>query len=39
MKIDKGLPVERNKMLMGLVTNKLLLAFKNKKGFLDRLVM
>jgi hypothetical protein len=26
-------------MLMGLVTNKLLLAFKNKKGFLDRLVM
>lgn len=39
MKIDKGLPVERNKMLMGLVTNKLLLAFKNKPGFLDRLVM
>jgi hypothetical protein len=39
MRIDKGLPVERNKMLMGLVTNKLLLAFKNKKGFLDRLVM
>jgi hypothetical protein len=30
MKLDKGLPVERNKMLMGLVTNKLLLAFKNK---------
>ena len=39
IKIDKGQPVERNKMLMGLVTNKLLLAFKNKKGFLDRLVM
>lgn len=39
MKIDKGLPVEKNKMLMGLVTNKLLLAFKNKPGFLDRLVM
>jgi hypothetical protein len=39
IKIDKGQPVEKNKMLMGLVTNKLLLAFKNKKGFLDRLVM
>lgn len=38
-KLDKGQPVERNKMMMGLVTNKLLLAFKNKPGFLDRLVM
>jgi hypothetical protein len=37
--LDKGLPVEKNKMLMGLVTNKLLLAFKNKKGFLERLVL
>jgi hypothetical protein len=38
-KIDKGQPVEKNKMLMGLVTNKLLLAFKNKPNFLNRLVM
>jgi len=38
IKIDKGQPVEKNKMLMGLVTNKLLLAFKNKKGFLEGLV-
>ena len=34
---DKSL--EKNKMLLGLVINKLLLAFKNKKGFLEGLVM
>jgi hypothetical protein len=34
---DKGL--QRNKMALGLATNKLLLAFKNKPGFLEELVM
>jgi hypothetical protein len=38
-KLDKGKSIEKNKMLMGLVTNKLLLAFKNKPRFLERLVM
>lgn len=31
--------VYRNKMLLGLVINKLILAFKNKKNFLEDLVM
>lgn len=34
---DKGLA--SNKLVLGLVTNKMLLAFKNKPGFLDTLVM
>jgi hypothetical protein len=38
-RIDKEKSLEKNKMLMGLVTNKLLLAFKNKPGFLETLVM
>jgi len=38
-KLDKDKSIEKNKMLMGLVTNKLLLAFKNKPGFLEELVM
>lgn len=38
-KIDKSLSVERNRMMMGLVVNKLLLAFKNKPNFLEELVM
>ena len=38
-KIDTNLPAFRNKMLLGLVINKLLLAFKNKPGFLEELVM
>jgi hypothetical protein len=38
-KIDKNSPLKKNKMMMGLVTNKLLLAFKNKPGFLERLIM
>ena len=38
-KIDTDLPVFKNKMLLGLVINKLLLAFKNKPGFLEELVM
>ena len=29
---EKELPLQKNKMLMGFVVNKLLLAFKNKKG-------
>jgi hypothetical protein len=38
-RIDKEKSLEKNKMLMGLVVNKLLLAFKNKPGFLETLVM
>jgi hypothetical protein len=38
-KFDKNSSLKRNKMMMGLVTNKLLLAFKNKPGFLERLIM
>ena len=38
-KLDKDKSLEKNKMLMGLVVNKLLLAFKNKPGFLETLVM
>jgi len=38
-KIDKNKSIQRNKMAMGFVCNKLLLAFKNKPGFLEELVM
>ena len=38
-KIDRNSDVKKNKMLMGLVANKLLLAFKNKPGFLEELVL
>jgi hypothetical protein len=38
-RLDKDKSLEKNKMLMGFVINKLLLAFKNKKGFLEGLVM
>jgi len=38
-KLDKDKSLVKNKMLMGLVANKLLLAFKNKPGFLETLVM
>ena len=38
-KLDKNSPVAKNKQALGLVTNKLLLAFKNKPGFLEELVM
>jgi hypothetical protein len=38
-KIDKVKSVRENKLLMGLVANKLLLAFKSKGGFLEYLVM
>jgi len=38
-KLDKDSSLSKNKMAMGLVANKLLLAFKNKPGFLEELVM
>lgn len=38
-RLDKEKSLQKNKMLLGLVINKLLLAFKNKKGFLEGLVM
>ena len=38
-RFDKEKSLQKNKMLLGLVINKLLLAFKNKSGFLESLVM
>jgi len=38
-KLDKDASLAKNKMALGLVANKLLLAFKNKPGFLEELVM
>ncbi len=38
-KYNKENEIGRNKLLMGLVCNKLLLAYKNKPGFLEELVM
>ena len=38
-RLDKEKSLQQNKMLLGLVINKLLLAFKNKPGFLEGLVM
>jgi hypothetical protein len=38
-RVDKEKSLQNNKMLLGLVINKLLLAFKNKPGFLESLVM
>ena len=38
-RFDKESSLQRNKMLLGLVINKLILAFKNKKGFMEDLVM
>jgi len=38
-RLDKEKPLLKNKMLLGFVINKLLLAFKNKPGFLEGLVM
>lgn len=37
--LDKEKGLEKNKIAMALVTNKLLLAYKNKPKFLERLVM
>ena len=36
---DPKVKVEKNHQMMGLVVNKLVLAYKGKKGFLDELVM
>ena len=38
-RFDKEKPLQRNKLLLGFVINKLLLAFKNKPGFLEGLAM
>ena len=38
-KMDKDSSLQKNKFAMGLVLNKLLLAFKNKPKFLENLVM
>ena len=38
-RFDKDKSLQKNKMLLGFVVNKLLLAFKNKPEFLERLVM
>ena len=38
-KFDKDSSLKQNKMLMGLVVNKLLLAYKNNNNFLEDLVM
>jgi hypothetical protein len=38
-RFDKDKSLQKNKMLLGFVVNKLLLAFKNKPGFLEKLVM
>lgn len=38
-KYNKDETLKRNKMLMGLVVNKLLLAYKNKPGFMEEIVM
>jgi hypothetical protein len=38
-RLDKDKTLSKNKMLLGLVINKLILAFKNKKGFMEDLVM
>jgi len=38
-RLDKDNTLQKNKMLMGLVINKLILAFKNRRGFMESLVM
>lgn len=38
-RLDKDASLSQNKVAMGLVANKLLLAYKNKPGFLEYLVM
>ena len=38
-RIDKDKSLQKNKMLLGLVINKLILAFKNKPGFMENIVM
>lgn len=38
-KLNKDKTLQRNKMALGLATNKLMLAYKNKPGFMEELVM
>src|SRR6056300_483145 len=38
-KLQKDKSLQQNKMALGLATNKLLLAYKNKPGFMEELVM
>lgn len=38
-RLDKEKPLQKNKMLLGFVINKLILAFKNRQGFMEELVM
>lgn len=38
-RFDKERELQKNKMLLGLVINKLILAFKNRRGFMEDLVM
>jgi len=38
-RLQKDKSLQKNKMALGLATNKLLLAYKNKPGFLEELVM
>lgn len=38
-RLDKDKSLQKNKMLLGLVINKLILAFKNRRGFMESLVM
>ena len=38
-RIEKDKSLQKNKMALGLATNKLLLAYKNKPGFLEELVL
>lgn len=37
--LNKNIDLKKNKILMGLATNKLILTYKNKPGFLEKLVM
>jgi hypothetical protein len=38
-RLDKDKSLQKNKMALGLATNKLMLAYKNKPGFMEELVM
>ena len=38
-RVNKNVPVSKNHQMMGLVVNKLVLSYKNKPGFLEKLVM
>ena len=38
-KLQKDESLQKNKTALGLATNKLMLAYKNKPGFMEELVM